>query len=104
VQGSALDGYRLEANLSHYDLWLRYFQLGGMNAQLGLEALLSGALIQTSEHDHDVIAHALNERFVELGAHSRVPYCADCTEQPRPARQHRGMLGHALQRWFAGVS
>ena len=26
-----LDGYRQEAGLSHGELWLRYFELGGMS-------------------------------------------------------------------------
>jgi hypothetical protein len=28
-------------------------------------------------HDYDVIAHALNERFVELGGNHPVPYVED---------------------------
>jgi hypothetical protein len=71
-----LDGYRLRAQLSHGDLWLRYFELGGMSSGLELEAFLFGAL-QPSVHDHDVIAHALNERFSELGGDHPVPYLED---------------------------
>ena len=72
----ALDEYRRSAQLSHGDLWLRYFELGGMSTDLELEAFLFGAL-QPSTHDHDVIAHALNERFVELGGNHPVPYLQD---------------------------
>jgi len=68
-----LDQYRRDADLSHAELWLRYFELGGMSTGLQLEAFLYGAL-QPSTHDHDVIAHALNERFVELGGNHPVPY------------------------------
>jgi hypothetical protein len=71
-----LDEYRRTAQLSHGDLWLRYFELGGMSTDLELEAFLFGAL-QPSTHDHDVIAHALNERFVELGGNHPVPYLQD---------------------------
>jgi hypothetical protein len=69
-----LDQYRRGAGLSHSDLWLRYFELGGMSNALELEAILFGAL-EPSPHDREVIAQALNERFVELGGNHPVPYC-----------------------------
>jgi hypothetical protein len=56
-----LDLYCQDAELTHGELWLRYFELGGM----------------PSAHDHDVIAQALNERFVELGGAGAVPYSED---------------------------
>ena len=68
-----LDRYRRNARLSHGDLWLRYFELGGMDDALALEAILCGAL-EPNAHDREVIAHALNERFVELGGNHPVPY------------------------------
>ena len=68
-----LDRYRERAGLSHGDLFLRYFELGGMSTALQLEAILYGAL-RPSPHDEEVIAHALNERFVELGGNHPVPY------------------------------
>jgi len=69
----SLDVARQEARLSHSELWLRYFELGGMSTALQLEAILYGAL-RPEPHDHDVIAHALNERFSELGNNHPVPY------------------------------
>ena len=71
-----LDSFRIDAALSHGELWLRYFELGGMSTGLQLEAYLYGALRPT-RHDHDIIAHALNERFVELGGNHPVPYADD---------------------------
>ena len=71
-----LDNFRRDAALSHGELWLRYFELGGMSTGLQLEAYLYGAL-QPTRHDHDVIVHALNERFVELGGNHPVPYADD---------------------------
>jgi hypothetical protein len=71
-----LDRFRLDAGLSHGELWLRYFELGGMSTAIQLEAILYGALAPSSR-DHDMIAHALNERFVELGGNHPVPYAAD---------------------------
>ena len=73
---NVLDVHRRNAGLSHGELWLRYFELGGMSTAFQLEACLHGAL-QVDAHDHDVIAHALNERFVELGGNHPVPYQAD---------------------------
>ncbi len=75
--GSAvLDQARQDAALSHGELFLRYFELGGMSSALELEAFLYGAL-QPSGHDHDVIVHALNERFVELGGNHPIAYSGD---------------------------
>lgn len=71
-----LDRARQDAQLSHGELWLRYFELGGMSTNFELEAFLYGAL-EPSPHDHDVIAHALNERFVEMGGNHPVPYAED---------------------------
>ncbi len=68
-----LDRFRQDADLTRSELWLRYFELGGMSTALQLEAILYGALL-ASPHDYDVIAHALNERFVELGGNHPVPY------------------------------
>jgi hypothetical protein len=75
-QSDVLDVYRQDADLTHGELWLRYFELGGMSTNLQLEAFLYGALRPTT-HDHDVIAHALNERFSEMGGNHPVPYLED---------------------------
>jgi len=74
--GDELDRARRDAGLSHGELWLRYFGLGGMSSALQVEAFLYGALEPTA-HDHDVVAHALNERFVELGGNHPVAYSED---------------------------
>jgi hypothetical protein len=71
-----LDAYRREAGLSHGELWLRYFELGGMSTGFELETFLYG-LVLPETRDHDVIAHALNERFSELGMNHPVPYLGD---------------------------
>jgi hypothetical protein len=46
---------------------------GGMSGELELEAFCYGSLEPTL-HDHDGLAHALNERFSELGRNHPVPY------------------------------
>jgi hypothetical protein len=71
-----LDQYRQQAGLSHGELWLRYFELGGMSTGFELEAFLYG-LVTPEPRNHDVIAHALNERFTELGANHPVGYLGD---------------------------
>jgi hypothetical protein len=73
ASADVLDQYRRAARLSHGDLWLRYFELGGMSNAMELEAFLYGAL-RPSAHEREVIAQALNERFVELGGNHPVPY------------------------------
>jgi hypothetical protein len=75
-----LDAYRQEAGLSHGELWLRYFELGGMSTGFELEAFLYG-LMAPEPRDHDVIAHALNERFSELGGDHPVAYLGDGHEK-----------------------
>jgi hypothetical protein len=81
-----LDRYRRNAGLSHGDLWLRYFELGGMDDALELEAILCGAS-QPSAHDREVIAHALNERFVEIGGNHPVRY-SEIDAERRPEEKH----------------
>jgi hypothetical protein len=77
---NVLDLYRQVAQLSFDELWMRYFALGGMSTALEVEAILFGAL-EPSPHDHDVIAHAINERMVELGGNHPVPYAPDGVDE-----------------------
>lgn len=72
----SLDRSRKLAGLTQEELWLRYFGLGGFRPMLELEAVLHGALVPT-DHDHDVLVHALNERFSELGGDHPVPYASE---------------------------
>jgi hypothetical protein len=69
----SLDQFRCDAGLSHGELFMRYFELGGTSTALQLEAFVYGAL-EPDAHNREVIAHALNERFVELGGNHPVPY------------------------------
>jgi hypothetical protein len=72
----ALDTFRQAAELSTSELWLRYFELGGLSTGLEMEGYLFGLLVPTAR-DHDMIALAINERLVELGRDHEVPYLAD---------------------------
>lgn len=72
----ALELARRRAGLSRAELWIRVFELGGMSTSLEVDAYLHGALEPTA-HEHDVLVHALNERFTELGGDHPVPYADD---------------------------
>lgn len=75
-----LERARVDVGLTHSELWFRYFELGGMSTALELEAYLYDALTST-DHDRDIIAVALNERYAELGGDHPVPY-SDDVERP----------------------
>jgi hypothetical protein len=68
-----LEEAREAAGLSLRDLWLRYIALGGASDVVEVDAYLHGILAPTA-HERDVLAHALNERFMELGRNHPVPY------------------------------
>ncbi len=78
-EGNELEQARRELALSIDDLWFRYFALGGMRPVFEVEAVLYDALTP-SDHDHDVLAVALNERFSELGRDHPVPYSGDAAD------------------------
>ena len=51
-----------------------------MSTGFELEAFLYG-MLSPSAHDHDVIAHAINERFAELGGDHPVTYSTDIRDE-----------------------
>lgn len=71
--GDLFDRGRRHGALSQFELWLRYFELGGADSFLEVEGYLFGALAPTAR-EHDLLVHALNERFAELGRGHPVPY------------------------------
>jgi hypothetical protein len=77
---AALDDARKDAGLTQGELWLRYFELGGMSMPLEVEAYLFG-LLAPSTHDREVLVHALNERFTELGRNHPVPHADDLIDE-----------------------
>lgn len=78
-----LEQARRDLGLSVADLWLRYFALGGMSAAFEIEAILFGALV-SNDHNRDIIAVALNERFSELGGDHPVRYTGDVSGDHPP--------------------
>ena len=69
------------AQLTVEDLWLRYFALGGDAGKVEVEAYLSG-LMPLPSLQHNILAHAVNERLDELGPR-RAPYRPDAGADPQ---------------------
>jgi hypothetical protein len=64
---------RQQALLSFDDLWIRYLGLGGESTQDEMKGYVEGTA-SPSSHEHDVLAQALNERFMDMEMDSPVPY------------------------------
>ena len=82
LQRSALWAAWSRADLTLEQLWMRYFALGGTADLTDVDAHLHG-LGPLSDVQRDVLAHAVNERLVELFTQHRVPYVRTI-RQPRP--------------------
>lgn len=68
-----LDSHRRAAGLTLEQLWYDYIALGGLQPIRGLEQHLAQPAGLTPL-EHDVIAQALNERFMDLSLDHPVPY------------------------------
>ncbi len=67
-----LEAARVQAGMTHDELWVAYFALGGA-AEPGLvRAYLAGSPM--GPMDYDVLAQAINEKFVDGGGNHPVPY------------------------------
>jgi hypothetical protein len=73
---TGLDDARRRAHLSITELHLRYLALGGSSTRGDVGAHVAAAAT-LSDLQHDVLVHALNERFMELAAPERLPYRVD---------------------------
>lgn len=60
-------------DLSLADLWLRCFALGSTNTPKELAGFLRGELRPT-RHEYNLVAVAVNEYLVDIGASHSVPY------------------------------
>ena len=69
---SLRDGLDL-SGMSVNELWLRQVAVGGTAGSLETEAYVFG-LLAADPHQHDVLAQALNEHFLELGQAHPVGY------------------------------
>jgi hypothetical protein len=68
-----LEHYLDESGMSYPELWWRQVSVGGDADPLELEAYLLGVL-EMGPHQHDVIAQALNEHFLDHGGDHPAPY------------------------------
>lgn len=68
---AVLEAARTRAGLTFEELWIAYFALGGRAHPDALRAYLAGASAQVT--DYDVLAQALNERFLDMGQNHPVP-------------------------------
>jgi hypothetical protein len=78
-QRALRDAY-VATRLTVEDLWLRYFALGGNAGKVEIEAYLSG-LMPLPSLQHNILAHAINERLDELGPPPRAPYRPDAPDR-----------------------
>ncbi|MCW2634462.1 MAG: protein serine/threonine phosphatase [Blastococcus sp.] len=76
---SSLQAAFEHTHLTLEQLWMRYFALGGEADLVDVDAHLAG-LLTLPNHQHDMLAHAINERLDEVVSEHRVPYS-------RPLRQ-----------------
>ncbi len=68
----ALDAARRQLGLSYMDLWIDYFALGGNLDGMGSLPTFT-ANCHTNITDHNIIAHALNERFRDAAKTTQSP-------------------------------
>jgi hypothetical protein len=55
------------------EMWLRQISVGGTAEEIEVEAYVLG-LLQPSNHQHDVLAQAINEHFIAQGRDHPVAY------------------------------
>ena len=70
--------------MSFHELWIAYFSLGGTAQPDEVRAYLGGGTVAVM--DYDVLAHAINERFVDQGGNHPVPYREELDPGPGPLR------------------
>lgn len=68
-----LETARRRSGMSLHQLWLSQALLGGAASPDEVRSFLSGQATPTA-HQYDVLAHALNESFLERGLDHLVPY------------------------------
>jgi hypothetical protein len=69
---AVLEAARAQAGMSFRDLWLAYFALGGAAEPDVVRSYLGGR--RGYSMDYDVLAQAINERFLDHGKNHPVPY------------------------------
>jgi hypothetical protein len=88
ASGSSLRAGFSLSDLELPQLWLAYVGLGGTLSKGGREAALRGTQ-PLSDHEHDVIAQALNDHFTGRGQDHPVAYAHEDAEHERSAVRPR---------------
>ena len=74
-----LQAARDQACLSKWDLWVRYFALGGSASLDAVDRHIGdGDVLDAGQHD--VLVHALNERFAEMDLGRPLTYAMDAPD------------------------
>lgn len=79
--GPILEAACAVAGLSHRDLWISYYALGGLQSPAVLDGYLTGAVVP-GRGDYDLLAQALNDRFIQQELDHPVPYAEDLDPFP----------------------
>lgn len=69
---AVLEAARRQAGMSFDEMWMAYFSLGGRAGPDAVRSYLGGSVAVPM--DYDVLAQAINERFLEQGHNHPVPY------------------------------
>ncbi len=69
---AVLEAARTNAGMSFTEVWIAYFALGGAARPHVVRSYLRGW--HRGSFDYDVLAHAINERYVDRGLNHPVPY------------------------------
>ena len=72
---AVLEAGRRQAGMSFQDLWIAYLALGGSASPEVVRDYLGGSTMKPG--DYDLLAHAINERFLDKGQNHPVPYHED---------------------------
>jgi hypothetical protein len=92
-----LERAREQTGMSLDELWVNYFGLGGKAGPVELEAFVRG-LLKPDSYQYNVIAHALNERFMSQGRDHPVHMLDGPDACPRPCiARERGVCFSAVE-------
>jgi len=73
IAGPALDRARCSALLTRFDLWIRYFGLGGTSSLDQVHGYLTGGPV-LDRTQHNTLVQAINEQHLDHGQNHPVPY------------------------------
>lgn len=66
----------MTAGMSNEELWIDYLALGGVDSPASVDAYLTGAAFP-ERAEYDLLAQALNDRFIQQHRDHPVPYAED---------------------------